>query len=232
MASAGRILIMPKGNYDASNTYEMLDLVYYNGTSWVAKKTVVGIEPSTDNNEYWHKLCESVDLTEIEGRIAALESQLVNAISLDDIDLSGYATKTEVANVSAEVDALEQTVGGLSGEVTDLSNTVNSLPTSNVKLATGTYIGKGGYGKDNKTSITFDFVPKVVFISTESPSYPLAVTWVYGITDTAMKPNSSGDASVGIFFELTGNTLSWYSLNSDSWQLNYSGATYYWVAIG
>ena len=56
MASAGRILIMPKGNYDASTTYEMLDLVYYNETSWLAKKTVVGIEPSDASSEYWHKV--------------------------------------------------------------------------------------------------------------------------------------------------------------------------------
>ena len=46
MASAGRILIMPKGNYNADTQYEMLDLVYHNGTSWLAKKTTKGIEPS------------------------------------------------------------------------------------------------------------------------------------------------------------------------------------------
>ena len=56
MAIAGRILIMPKGNYDASVTYEMLDLVKHNGTSWLAKKTVVGIEPSEANAEYWQKM--------------------------------------------------------------------------------------------------------------------------------------------------------------------------------
>ena len=45
---------MPKGNYDASKTYEMLDLVNYNGVSWLAKKTVTGIAPS--DGEYWHPL--------------------------------------------------------------------------------------------------------------------------------------------------------------------------------
>ena len=54
MANAGRILIIPKGNYDASVTYEMLDLVSYNGVSWIAKKTVVGIAPS--EGEYWHNM--------------------------------------------------------------------------------------------------------------------------------------------------------------------------------
>ena len=106
MTSAGRILIIPKGNYDSSVTYEMLDLVFHSGASWVAKKTAKGIEPSDANAEYWMKMCEATDLTEVNARIAALENQLLNVASLDDIDLSGYATKEEVANVSNDVDAL------------------------------------------------------------------------------------------------------------------------------
>ena len=64
MASAGRILIMPKGSYNASTTYEMLDLVYYNGAAWLAKETVVGIAPSEASSAHWHKLCDSTDLSE------------------------------------------------------------------------------------------------------------------------------------------------------------------------
>lgn len=56
MASAGRILIMPKGAYSASETYEMLDLVYHQGVSWLAKKTASGIEPSAANSEFWHSM--------------------------------------------------------------------------------------------------------------------------------------------------------------------------------
>lgn len=60
MASAGRILIMPIGNWDANTEYEMLDLVFHNSTSWLAKKDVVGIEPSAENSEHWFKM---VDIT-------------------------------------------------------------------------------------------------------------------------------------------------------------------------
>lgn len=56
MASAGRILIMPKGAYNSSTTYEMLDMVSYNGTTWIAKKTVKGIAPSDANSEYWQNM--------------------------------------------------------------------------------------------------------------------------------------------------------------------------------
>ena len=58
MASAGRILIIPKGDYNAETEYEMLDLVKHNGTSWLAKKTCKGIEPSEANAEYWHKFVD------------------------------------------------------------------------------------------------------------------------------------------------------------------------------
>lgn len=58
MASAGRILIMPKGDYDANSTYDNLDLVKYKGTSWLAKKESKGIEPSEANAEYWQDVFE------------------------------------------------------------------------------------------------------------------------------------------------------------------------------
>ena len=69
MASAGRILIMPKGNYDPSATYEMLDMVHHNGTSWLAKKTAKGIEPSAANSEHWHNMV-GFDPSDFESRKA------------------------------------------------------------------------------------------------------------------------------------------------------------------
>ena len=54
MADAGRILIIPRGDYDGNSTYEKLDLVKHKGTSWLAKKTATGVEPS--EGEYWQKM--------------------------------------------------------------------------------------------------------------------------------------------------------------------------------
>lgn len=73
MASAGRILILPKGNWNVESEYEMLDLVYYGGTSWLAKKPSVGIEPTDDNAEYWQKLFDGDAFTEatIESKVNA-----------------------------------------------------------------------------------------------------------------------------------------------------------------
>lgn len=59
MTTAGRILIMPKGDYDSNTRYEMLDLVYHSGTSWLAKKESTGIAPSDANSEYWQKMFDA-----------------------------------------------------------------------------------------------------------------------------------------------------------------------------
>ena len=49
--SAGRVLIIPKGEYNASTTYSMLDLVTYHGSSYVCKQTSTGNLPT--NTTYW-----------------------------------------------------------------------------------------------------------------------------------------------------------------------------------
>ena len=78
MTSAGRILIMPKGDYNAETTYEMLDLVFHNGTSWLAKKTVVGIEPSAANSEYWQQMSDPSFL-EVRKQDRIVESVIVKS---------------------------------------------------------------------------------------------------------------------------------------------------------
>ncbi len=62
MQEAGRILLMPKGDYAAGTTYTMLDLVNHSGASWVCKKDCTGQEPSDSNTEYWQRFGTAVDL--------------------------------------------------------------------------------------------------------------------------------------------------------------------------
>lgn len=57
-ASAGRVLIIPKGDYSASVTYNNLDMVYYGGKTYVCKKTSLNNLPT--NTEYWQLMVEGV----------------------------------------------------------------------------------------------------------------------------------------------------------------------------
>ena len=63
MQEAGRILLMPKGDYAAGTAYTMLDLVNHSGASWVCKKDCTGQEPSDSNTEFWQRFGTAVDLS-------------------------------------------------------------------------------------------------------------------------------------------------------------------------
>ncbi len=233
MASAGRILIMPKGDYNAETTYEMLDLVFHGGTSWVAKKNVTGIEPTDEHSEHWFKMCESADLTGIEERIAALENQMLSTLSLDDVDLSGYATKSEVQAVSSNVEGFDTRLSGVESGLNDLSSVVSGMNSSGVKIASGSYTGTGYSGSNAKNSITFDFEPKVVFLQDTNAEYSCPVVWHKGVSVLTLGINGSNQTNQ-LQFSLEGNTLRWYyplNTNPDT-QLNESGKVYHWVAIG
>lgn len=54
MAIAGRVAIVPKGDWSADATYKRLDAVTYNNTLYFAKKEVTA-GTATSNTEYWSK---------------------------------------------------------------------------------------------------------------------------------------------------------------------------------
>lgn len=62
MVSAGRILILPQGTWDNATMYNMLDLVAYNGISWLCKRQCVGITPSATATEYWQQFGSSAPI--------------------------------------------------------------------------------------------------------------------------------------------------------------------------
>lgn len=82
MASAGRILIIPKGNWGSEIEYEMLDLVYHNDASWIATKPSIGVAPG-DGVDEWQKMCSCIgmdvlreDFTILNNTIAQLTEKL------------------------------------------------------------------------------------------------------------------------------------------------------------
>ena len=259
MASAGRILIIPKGEWLAETEYEMLDLVFHNGRSWLATKISKGIEPSTENAEYWFKMCESVDLTEVHNRLASIENQMLSTLSLDDIDLSGYATKVELANyatkseltnystktdLSSNIGTVNNSINGLLGRVGALEPNVASLMAnmatlSNVKFESGSLPTQGYGGNMTSTrTISCSFVPKLLVIigsasSGTSASMSLIIPEVgFGAT-TVM----SGNASVGIVnVTKDGNNIILNHTITESMAYLYAcaapGLNYTYLAIG
>ena len=67
MAIAGRVAIVPKGEYSNAVTYDKLDLVMHNGNAYIAKKQSTGIEPT--NEEYWMLILNNVVAEDLENII-------------------------------------------------------------------------------------------------------------------------------------------------------------------
>lgn len=100
-----------------------------------------------------------------------------------------------------------------------------TLPGVPSRVESGSYVGTGTYGSGNPNSLTFGFVPKTVIVKTEAT----AAYFLYALAGS--QSARSGVSSSAATLTWSGNTLQWYSSSAIS-QMNTSGTTYYYVAIG
>lgn len=61
MASAGRVLLMPKGTWTANTAYTALDFVYYGGNSYVCKAAVSGTTNPANDTAHWQQMASGFD---------------------------------------------------------------------------------------------------------------------------------------------------------------------------
>lgn len=108
---------------------------------------------------------------------------------------------------------------------------INTSAIGGARITTGSYIGTGTYGASNPCSITFDFEPKLVLITSES--YIGTIDVVVCMRNASFAYTHRNQTSYYIRLVWSGKTLSWTDAgNSAIMQLNASGATYKYVAIG
>ena len=112
------------------------------------------------------------------------------------------------------------------------------------KIATGSYVGTGKYGSNNPNSLTFEFEPKIVMISSIERNDDFSIFPCFSLPESY--PSIIGYGWSGLFNDQLitsqdnyakrdGNTLSWYYKGSSSAaprQLNSSDKTYTYIAIG
>ena len=145
MQSAGRILLIPKGDYSESSTYTMLDIVNHNNASWVCKKECTGQEPSESNTEFWQIFGTAVDLSNyfpksggtIDGNILVSTSgSVTRAVGLKntvrEIEQLLYASDGNFAirDITAGKNILTSSADG--------TNTFNGTASGNLPLTGGT----------------------------------------------------------------------------------------------
>lgn len=99
-----------------------------------------------------------------------------------------------------------------------------------VQMTAGSYVGTGKYGSSNPNTLTFDFEPKLVVVRDKSGTVE-CLTLPNGVTSSSTyTSDNAADSMVRVLW--SENSVSWYHSNSASYQLNQSGKTYCYAAIG
>lgn len=109
------------------------------------------------------------------------------------------------------------------------------------RIVTGSYVGTGTYGENNPNTLEFGFIPKLVIVSnktnTTSFNYWFTAFFYYGV-ETIQYYRASGSPSASTAYGGTESVswnlsiLNWFNSSSAMGQLNASGNTYYYIAIG
>lgn len=117
MAIAGRVAIVPKGDWSADVTYKRLDAVTYNNTLYFAKKEVPA-GTATSNTEYWSKSIvggvgaiakpEEAGIVKPDGKSMSVDESGTLSINLDGTTI----TLDEAKNVIKLADTLKEKING------------------------------------------------------------------------------------------------------------------------
>lgn len=99
------------------------------------------------------------------------------------------------------------------------------------KMAMFQYTGTGIFGPANPTSVSFDFVPAVIFLFSAGTTRLSDSMWTAGMVNNVYTPGRGPNADCSGGIQNDGVTLLWYA-DSAAAQRNTEGTTYYGIALG
>lgn len=116
MAVAGRVAIVPKGEWSANATYKRLDAVTYNNTLYFAKKEVPA-GTATSNTEYWSKSIVggvgAIATKEDAGIVKPADGLSIAEDGTLKVNIDGTTlTMDQVNNVIKLADTLKEKING------------------------------------------------------------------------------------------------------------------------
>lgn len=130
MAIAGRVAIVPKGDWSADTTYKRLDAVTYNNTLYFAKKDVPA-GTVTSNTEYWSKSivggAGGVATADEAGVVKPADGLTIAEDGTLKVNIDGITlTMDQVNNVIKLADTLKEKINGAFPS----ANLINNLTTT------------------------------------------------------------------------------------------------------
>lgn len=130
MAIAGRVAIVPKGDWSADAAYKRLDAVTYNNTLYFAKKEVPA-GTATSNTEYWSKSIVggvgAIATKEDAGIVKPADGLSIAEDGTLKVSIDGTTlTMDQVNNVIKLADTLKEKING----AFPAANLINNLTTT------------------------------------------------------------------------------------------------------
>lgn len=119
-ASAGRVLLIPRGEWSSSATYDPLDFVSKDGNSYVCKITVSGSTTPESDTTHWQLLAEGFDTASIQALQEQVNGKLdatANAVSATKLK-TAREFKVNLESTSAETfDGTDDASPGVDGKL-------------------------------------------------------------------------------------------------------------------
>lgn len=208
------------GNTTAANDKRIANL---NGTAWQwvsrspVKNNVSVVWRVSESGSYQNQACSAL-------------SGIRPALVLPDTFGSYYVDSD--GNQHAE----QEYVGTLTDVLGSPATIFNRQIIDGLRIEVGSYAGTGTYGKNNPTSLTFDFKPKFVMIYrcvTDGGTSDYINATLSPIID-GFSAYSVDYSSLSYSFsdvDWSCNTVTWYSTSNALSQLNESGWEYFYIAI-
>lgn len=221
MISAGRVLLMPRGAYDNNTPYEILDLVSYNGSSYVAKGPTKGNLPT--DTTYWQLSAYGGNAANVAGNFAVIEITSVATVqhlegTLFVDESSQFMKATQTINVGDSIisgtNCTPTTVEQLINEVTAY---VDGLDSQNRKLYGGTEIA--AQTDLHSLAIGEYYKSKTTFYVTNGPDGISNVTSaVFRLTiEAALKDGSTASSPLLLTLRTPGGKIYTQNFDGSTW---------------
>lgn len=146
---AGKIMPRPRGSYNVSEIYNILDMVAHDNKLWMAKKSgLQGISPATETDENWMLCIDSKGNdflaleTSIDERFSAVTEELNSLKEADNTNNEENAAKFDQVNQKAS--ELQASITENANQITALQNGKADKPVSiNASITAANWTGDG-----------------------------------------------------------------------------------------
>lgn len=237
MAIAGRVAIVPQGDWSAETEYKRLDEVTYNNTMFIAKKAVPkGTLPT--NAEYWSKSivggAGSIATKEDAGIVKPADGLTVAEDGTLKVSIDGTTlTMDQVNNVIRLADTLKDKING----AFPAANLINNLTTTEAGFGLDARQGKALDDKIteiNGSLMKFQrFTVTTTEIAVNSDSYikllyPQSYKELIALIPIFIRPRSHWN-SRAMFWNFDGSQINFHVIGSESATAQTFDVEYYWV---